>query len=164
MMADSIMIVSPADVELTDSLEPITPGWILSGNPVSRMKTIARSYDWTTNIDVWECDAGSFKWHFSRDEVIFAVSGEAFMLNENGGETRFGAGDVGFFRAGTCCTFRVPVGFRKVAVLREPLWQPIGFVLKVWNNLLRTIRPGGKSSPVGLGETGAKTAAQMSNS
>lgn len=72
------------------------------------------------------------------------VSGEAFMKTENG-ERRFGPGDLGFFPAGTSCTWRVPEGIRKIAVLREPMWRPLGFALKVCHKLLRTIGLAGKS-------------------
>jgi uncharacterized protein len=163
-MSNSMMVVTPREVELPSQLEPISPDWVLSGTPVSRSKTLVRSNDWASNIDVWECNAGRFEWHYSKDEVIFVVSGEAFMLNETGEETRFGPGDVGFFSAGTSCTWRVPVGIRKVAVLREPMWRPIGFGLKVWNKLLRTLGLSGKFTHVGLHENHAKPVTGLSNS
>jgi hypothetical protein len=73
------------------------------------------------------------------------VSGEAIMTNETGEERRFGAGDIGFFPAGTSCTWLVPDHIRKVAVLKETMWRPLGFGLKVWNKLLRTVGLSGKS-------------------
>ena len=68
------------------------------------------------------------------------VSGEVFITNEKGEEQRLGPGDLGFFPAGSSCVWRVPVCVRKIAVLRECWWRPLGFGLKVWKRLLRVAR------------------------
>ena len=99
-----------------------------------------RSHDLVSHILVWECTAGRFNWHYKQDESVVVVSGEAFMINENGEESRFATGDVGFFPAGTSCTWCVPSSFRKIALVREPMWQPLGFAVKAWNKLLRLVR------------------------
>ncbi len=65
------------------------------------------------------------------------VSGEAIMTNEKGEERRLGPGDIGFFPAGTTCTWWVPDHIRKIAVVKENIWRPLGFGVKVWNNLMR---------------------------
>jgi uncharacterized cupin superfamily protein len=136
-MAKSIVIATPATFELGTQTQPITPSWVLTGSPVSRTKSVARSYDWTENIVVWDCTAGRFQWHYSQDETAVVISGEAFILNEQGEERRLGPGDVVFFPAGTSCTWRVPDSIRKIAVVRETLWRPLGFGLKAWKKLLR---------------------------
>jgi uncharacterized cupin superfamily protein len=139
----SIMVADPSTVELAS--EPIPQEWILSGSPVARSKSMVRSRDWTSTVVVWDCTAGRFRWHYGQDEVILVVSGEAFLLLENGDERRFGAGDVGFFPAGTTATWRVADYIRKVAVVRETVWRPLGFCLKVWKKLLRMAGLSGKS-------------------
>jgi len=139
----SIMVTNPATVELDP--EPIPQEWILSGAPVSRCKNLVRSRDWTSTVVVWDCTSGRFRWHYSQDETILVISGEAFLLLENGDERRFGAGDVGFFPAGTTCTWRVAENIRKVAVVRETMWRPLGFCLKAWKKLLRIVGLSGKS-------------------
>ena len=136
-MPKSVVMATPAAVDLEPYPEPVASEWILSGTPNAWCKLLVTSDDHTTRITVWECTAGRFHWHFSQDEVLVAISGEAFMINEKGDECRFGAGDVGFFPAGTSCTFRVTERFRKVAVLRESMWRPLGFGLKAWNKFLR---------------------------
>ena len=143
-MSKSIVTATPATLEL-DEPGSIPQDWILSGQPETRSKMLGRSHDWTSNIVVWECTAGGYKWHYNQDEVIIVISGEGFMTNEKGEERRFGPGDVGFFPAGTTCTWRHPDHFRKVAVLKEAIWRPLGFGLKVWNKLLRTVGLTGKS-------------------
>jgi uncharacterized cupin superfamily protein len=136
-------MATPANVELNP--EPIPQEWILSGEPVARGKNLVRSRDWTSTVVVWDCTAGSFRWHYSQDEAILVISGEAFLMLENGTERRFGPGDVGFFPAGTTCTWRVAEYIRKVAVLRESMWQPLGFCLKIWKKFLRVVGLAGKS-------------------
>ena len=139
----TIMVADPATLDLAP--EPIPQERILSGAPVARSKNLVRSRDWTSTVVVWDCTAGRFSWHYGQDEVILVVSGEAFLLLENGEERRFGAGDVGFFPAGTTATWRVAEYIRKVAVVRETIWRPLGFCLKVWKKLLRTLGLSGKS-------------------
>jgi hypothetical protein len=106
---------------------------------------VVRSHDWTSNIDVWECTAGSFHWHYSKDEAVIVVSGEAFITNEKGEERRLGPGDLGFFPAGTSFTWRIPERVRKIAVLHETMWRPLGFGLKVYKKLLRITGIAGES-------------------
>jgi uncharacterized protein len=139
----SIVMTVPTNVELDP--EPLPQEWILSGAPVARSKILVRSRDWTSSVVVWDCTAGSFTWHYSQDETIFVISGEAFLQLENGSERRFGPGEVGFFPAGTTCTWRVAESIRKVAVLRESMWRPLGFCLKAWKKLLRMVGLSGKS-------------------
>src|SRR5271169_2633108 len=100
-MSKAIVTAIPSTVDLQP--EPIPPEWILSGTPEARSQTLVRSDDWASHIVVWDCTPGRFTWHYSSDEVLLVVSGEAFLLNEKGEECRFGPGDLGFFPAGTSC-------------------------------------------------------------
>ena len=136
-MPQPMLSVNPATVELQP--EPIPPEWILSGAPVARSHKLLTSHDWTSTIVVWDCTAGHFTWRYGQDEVILVVSGEAFLINDKGEERRFGPGDIGFFPAGTLATWRVADYIRKVAVLRETMWRPLGFILKVSKKLLRIV-------------------------
>lgn len=140
----SLLIFEPTVVELVP--ETIPAGWVLSGSPSPRGRVLARSKDWTASVVVWECSAGSFRWHYAREETIFVISGAAFLLKENGEERRFGPGEVGYFPAGTTCTWRVDDHIRKVAVLRETMWSPLGIAVKAWKKLLRTAGLSGKSA------------------
>jgi len=137
-MSKSIVVATPATLDL-DQPGSIPADWILSGQPETRSKMLGRTNDWTANLVVWECTAGGYKWHYNQDELILVISGEGFMTNDKGEERRFGPGDLGFFPAGTTCTWRHPDHFRKVALLKEAMWRPLGFALKVWNKVLRTV-------------------------
>jgi len=139
----SIVVATPATVELEP--EPIPSDWIVSGSPEARCKKMVRSRDWTSHIVVWDCTPGSFNWHYGMDEAIVIISGEAFMINHKGEERRFGPGDLAFFPAGSSCTWRVTQHLRKVGILRESMWRPLGLGLKVWHKLLRIVGLAGKS-------------------
>ena len=132
---ESIVLANAPTIDLEP--EPIPSEWILGGKPQARCKKLVRSRDWTSHIVVWDCTPGQFKWHFTMDEAIIVISGEAFMINENGEERRFGPGDLGFFPAGSSCKWRVSQHFRKIGVLREPLWRPLGLCVKAWHKLLQ---------------------------
>ena len=139
----SVVMATPTEVEL--SPEAIPKEWISGGTPSARAKILVRSRDWTSSVVVWDCTAGSFRWHYSQDETVLFISGEAFLMMENGEERRFGPGDLGFFPAGTTCLWRVADYVKKVAVLRESMWPPLGVCLKAWKKLLRVVGLAGKS-------------------
>ena len=140
---DGSVMAAAATVELNP--EPLNPSWILNGKPIARSKVVARSRDWLSSVVVWDCTAGSFRWHYVQDEAIVVISGEAFMLRDDGTEQRLGEGDYAFFPAGSTASWRVDNYIRKVALLREPMWRPLGFALKVGNKLLRNMGLGAAS-------------------
>jgi len=142
-MSTSVVHANPVGIELQP--EPIPPEWILSGEPVARSSKLVTSRDWVSTVVVWDCTAGTFHWHYGQDEVILVISGDAVLLNDKGGERRFGPGDLGFFPAGSVATWRVDNYIRKVAVLRETMWRPVGFLFKVYKKLLRIAGIAGKS-------------------
>lgn len=144
MKLDDVVMGIAADVEL--NLEPINLKSIISGNPVARSKVLARSRDWAFSMVVWDCTAGSFYWHYGQDEAIIVTSGEFYLLGEHGEERCISVGDYAFFPAGSDAKWRVDKYIRKVALLREPIWRPVGLTVKVCNKLLRNVGFGASSS------------------
>jgi uncharacterized cupin superfamily protein len=137
MKLDGVVMGTAETCEL--NLEPINERWILSGKPVARSKVVARAKDWSSSLVVWDCTAGSFCWHYGQDEVIVIISGDLVLLHQDGTERRFSAGDYVFFPAGTVANWRVDNYIRKVAMLKEPVWRPLGFALKACNKFLRSV-------------------------
>jgi uncharacterized cupin superfamily protein len=135
IIAESISRINPEDVDLRP--DPIPTDWILAGAPEARVTKLQTSRDWTSSVVLWECTRGSFRWQYSKDETVFFLAGEAFMTDDSGEEHRFGAGDVAVIAAGTNCKWRVTEPIRKVAVVRETIWRPLGFMLKVSKKLFR---------------------------
>jgi uncharacterized protein len=123
----------------------IPPQWLLSGDPETRSKLLGKTRDRLAYIILWECGAVSYKWHYNQDESYIVLSGEGFMTDEKGVERRYGPGDLAFFPAGTDSTWRHPDHFRKVAVLKDPVWPPLAFALKAINKILTMIGVSSKS-------------------
>jgi len=144
-MSESIVITRPLTFEPGAKAEPVVPAWVLEGVPLTRFWDVVRSRDRTSNIVVWECTAGRFEWHYTSDETVVVISGEVFITTQKGEEQRLGPGDLGFFPAGTSCVWRVPERVRKIAILRQTMWPPLGLVLRIWYRLMRITGLRGKS-------------------
>jgi uncharacterized protein len=134
-MSKSITLAS-ASIMTDLEPSPISADWIVSGTPEARSKLLAKSYDGTTYVMVWECGAGRFNWHYIEDETITVISGEVFITTDKSEERRLGQGDMGFFPAGTSCEWRINDHVRKVAVLRKTLGLPLGLGVRAWYKLL----------------------------
>lgn len=139
MSAKSIIVASPIQFDQGAATEPVSPQLVKTGIPIMRTWRVVRSHDLTSDVVVWECSAGVFECRYSQDETLMVISGEAFIRDEKGQERRLGPGDLGFFPAGTSCIWRVPDRVRKIAVLRETVWRPMGFGVKVWKRLVRIV-------------------------
>jgi uncharacterized protein len=144
MSANSIVLEAVASADLEPA--PISPEWILAGAPEARSKMLVKSRDRTSSITVWECTAGCFNWNYSEDETVVVVSGEVLITTEQGEERRLGQGDMGFFPAGSSCTWRVNDRVKKIAILRKTLPFPVGVCVRAWHKLLRTVGLKGRSS------------------
>jgi uncharacterized cupin superfamily protein len=143
-MSKSVAFASAAT--MTDlEPSPISPDWILSGTPVARRRLLAKSYDGTAYVTVWECTAGRFMWHYVEDETVTIISGEAFITTDQGEERRIGQGDMAFFPAGTSYQWRINDRVRKVAVLRKTLGLPLGIGVRAWYKLLNIAGLTGRS-------------------
>jgi len=142
-VSESIFSSTLADVKLEPGSIPAE--WLLGGEPETRSKLLGKSRDQLAYIMLWECGAVSYKWHYTMDEAYIVLSGEGFMTDEKGVERRYGPGDVAFFPAGTNATWRHPDHFRKVAVLKDSVWRPVGFGVKVCMKLSKALGLSGKS-------------------
>jgi uncharacterized cupin superfamily protein len=143
-MPKSIVIAAADTADLAPA--PVSPDWVLNGTPEARSKELARSHDRTAYVMVWDCTAGRFNWHYSKDETVVVISGEAFVTNENGEERRLGPGDIVFFPAGSSSTWRVTNYIKKVAFLRHTMPRPLGFGVLAWNKLLQIVGLNGRSA------------------
>jgi len=137
-MPQPIVLVAAGASELKPA--PIPTDWILDGMPEPRNKELAKSRDRSATVIDWSCTAGRFTWTYAEDEILVIVSGEAFITDEHGREQRLGPGDMGFFPAGSSCTWRVTDHVRKFAMVRTTLPGPLMFALRVWNRVRRLFR------------------------
>jgi hypothetical protein len=100
-----------------NSLEPspISPDWILEGNPEAKCKNLSQIGDCWTVIDHWSCTKGKFVWHYFFDETILILEGEAMIVDENGVEYLAVPGTTVSFPDGSKATWTVPEYVRKIA-------------------------------------------------
>lgn len=124
-------------VEMQQSYEPINPDWVIGGQPRSRHKKLSSTDDNASHVFLWECTAGTFNWHYEKDEVIFVLSGEAWITDGEGQEHHVGSGGYVFFPAGATCRIRVESHLRKIAFLRETMSFPEAVALKALNKVKR---------------------------
>ena len=139
MGARSIIVASPVQFNQGCVTERVSPGLVKNGDPLMRIWKILRSHDFTEDVVVWECTAGIFECRYRQDETLMVIDGEAFITDEKRQERRLGPGDLAFFPAGSSSIWRVPERIRKIAVLRETVWRPIGLGLKAWKRLSRML-------------------------
>lgn len=130
-MSHPVVFAAPADIELAPN--PINPDWIIEGKPVARARRLAQSADGTSSVMAWSCTPGQFAWHYAVDETVHIISGEVIVTDEQGRVHRLGPGDMAFFPAGSHSVWLVTKEVRKLAVCRQSVPRPLGFVLRAWN-------------------------------
>lgn len=149
MPQHAFMVSAPAlDSELwTNNAElspaPITPEWIIDGQPVARNRLIFASSDGTSSTYLWDCTAGRFNWYYDVDETVCLLVGEITLVDAAGTRHHLRAGDVFTFQAGTRFEWTVPSYVRKIAFIHSPLSRKILLVRRIFNGLKRLL-PGGR--------------------
>jgi uncharacterized cupin superfamily protein len=138
VMSKSVVIAAAASADLR--LDSMPRSMILDGAPRSGNRILAQSADGTAIVWVWECSVGRFIWHYSCDETVYVISGEAFVTSESGGEERrFGAGDMVFFPGGCSYIWRITEPVKKVAVTRKDLPCALGFAVRVGHKIAQIV-------------------------
>jgi hypothetical protein len=150
LVPQPVVFAVPADTELAPA--PIPSHWITEGTPVAKSKRLGTSADGTASIMAWSCTPGRFTWRYRVDEVVHVVSGEISVTDENGQSRRLGPGDMVFFPAGSVSHWHVIKEVRKLAVCRQSMPRPFGFVLRAWNKLAAMLAsPGEEGDPLDSG-------------
>ena len=106
-------------VNLTPS--PIEPSWIIEGNPVAKSCALSHSADGTASTIVWQCSEGKFNWYYDFDETILVLEGSIVLENDTMGPTRYGPGDVIFFKDGAHAKWHVEGRVKKLASAARPI-------------------------------------------
>jgi uncharacterized cupin superfamily protein len=132
-----VVVANPATVELSPS--PFPAEWVLDGTPQAQATAIAHSQDGAMTVIAWSCSKGRFRWNYQVDEMAHILSGEVFITDQSGIERRLGPGDTVFFRAGTSNVWLITQDIRKVAVCHVAVPKLVGFGLRIWNKLCRTV-------------------------
>jgi uncharacterized cupin superfamily protein len=150
----SIMI-SPALIETASLVvnlapRPIEPAWIIEGHPVAQCSILSKSADGLATTMVWQCSEGKFNWYYDFDETILILEGSVVLESDTMPATRYGPGEVIFFRDGAHARWHVEGHVRKLAFCRKTQPVLVGFALRVFSKLKRTLLPAGKRQVASL--------------
>jgi uncharacterized protein len=116
---------------------PIDPSWIIEGNPVAQSCVLWQSADGLASTIVWECSEGRFNWYYDFDETILILEGSIVLESDTMSPTRYGPGDVVFFRDGAHARWHVEERVRKLAFCRTTQPYVLGFALRAFNKIKR---------------------------
>lgn len=134
--------VSHIAANLTPS--PIEPSCIIDGNPVAQASVLSKSADGQAWTIVWQCSEGKFNWYYNFDETLVILEGSIVIETDAMPPSRYGPGDVIFFREGAHAKWHVERNVRKLAFCRKS--QPIllSFALRAFSKVKRTFLPAPK--------------------
>jgi hypothetical protein len=135
-------------VDLTP--RPIEPSWIIEGNPVAQCSVLSTSADGLASTMIWQCSEGKFNWHYDFDETVLILEGSIVLENDTMRPTRYGPGDVIFFKDGAHAKWHVEGHVRKLAFCRKTQPVLLGFALRAISKIKRTLMPAGKRQHTSL--------------
>ena len=98
--------------------DPINASGIIAGDPIARSKLLHLTPDKHYSVALWDCTAGTFRWHYYYDEVVHILEGEVTVHEDNGNVLTLQAGDIALFPRGASNVWTVPHYVRKVAINR----------------------------------------------
>ena len=132
---------------------PIDPSWIIEGNPVAQSCVLSQSADCLASTLVWECSEGKFNWYYDFDETILILEGSIVLENDTMSPTRYGPGDVVFFRHGAHARWHVEGRVRKLAFCRTTQPYVLGFAVRAFNKIKRIVFLSEKRGAASLAST-----------
>ena len=147
-MSRALIEIAKLTVDLTP--RPIEPSWIIEGRPDARWCVLSKSADGLASTMVWHCTAGKFNWYYDFDETILILDGGIVLESDTMPPTRYGPGDVIFFKDGAHARWHVESHVKKLAFCRktQPVW--LGFALRVVLKLKKMFLPAGDRQPASL--------------
>jgi uncharacterized protein len=142
--------VQAANTTLKLKPSPIEPSWIVEGNPIAQASLISKSADGLAWTVVWQCSEGKFDWYYDVDETLLILEGSIVLESDTMPPTRYGPGDTIFFRNGAHARWHVEGRVRKLAFCRKtpPVW--VGFGLRLFSKIKRTIMPARSRKAISL--------------
>src|ERR1700687_2332826 len=143
-------LIETANLAVNLTPRPIEPSWVIEGNPFAQSSVLSKSADGTASTMVWQCSEGKFNWYYDFDETILILEGSIVLENAAMAATRYGPGDVIFFKDGAHARWHVEGHVRKLAFCRNTQPAMLGLALRVFSKLKRTVMPSGKRQPASL--------------
>ena len=146
----SLALIETANIVVNLTPKPIEPSWIIEGNPVAQWCVLSKSTDGLASTMVWECSEGKFNWYYDFDETILILEGSIVLENDSMHPTRYGPGDVIFFKDGAHAKWHVEGRVRKLAFCRTTQPVFLGFAARVISRIKRILMPSGKRQSASL--------------
>ena len=146
-------MIETTNLVVTLTPRPIEPSWIIEGNPTAEWCVLAKSADGLASTMVWECSKGKFNWYYDFDETILILEGSILLESDTMRPTRYGPGDVIFFRNGAHARWHIEDRVRKLAFCRTTQPFLFSFALRAFNKIKRTLMPSGKRTAASLAST-----------
>jgi uncharacterized protein len=143
-------LIETANLVVNLMPRPIEPSWIIEGNPVAQCSVLSKSADGLASTMVWQCSEGKFNWYYDFDETILILEGAIVVESDTMAPTRYGPGDLIFFRDGAHAKWHVEGHVKKLAFCRKTQPVLLGFALRVFSKIKRTLMPAGKRQPASL--------------
>ena len=124
-MPSALIEIAKIAADLTP--RPIESSWIIEGNPQASSSILSTSGDGVACTIVWHCTEGRFDWYYDFDETILILEGSIVLESDDLAPTRYGPGDVIFFKDGAHARWHVEGHVKKLAFCRktQPAW--LGF-------------------------------------
>jgi uncharacterized cupin superfamily protein len=139
MPASSRALIEVAKTASNMTPSPIENSWIIEGNPVAQSSILSKSVDGQAWTVVWQCSAGKFHWHYSIDETILILEGTIVIEADGMPPTRYGPGEVIFFKEGAHAKWYVEVQVRKLAFCRRTTPVLLSFAMRLVSKIKRTL-------------------------
>jgi uncharacterized cupin superfamily protein len=143
-------LIETGNVVTSLTPRPIEPSWIIEGNPVAQSSVLSKSADGLASTIVWQCSEGKFNWFYDFDETILILEGSIVLENDGMRPTRYGPGDVVFFKDGAHARWHVEGHVKKLAFCRKTQPLVLAFALRAFSKIKRTLMPSGKRQPASL--------------
>jgi hypothetical protein len=147
-MSRALIEIAKTTVDLTP--RPIEPSWIIEGKPDATWNVLSQSADGLASTMVWHCTPGKFNWYYDFDETVLILEGGIVLESDTMPPTRYGPGDVIFFKDGAHARWHIESHVKKLAFCRktQPVW--LGFALRVVLKLKKMLLPAGNRQPASL--------------
>src|SRR4051794_3877278 len=100
---------------------PIPAAQVIDGAPVARSCDLHSSREAGVSMNLWDCTAGRFHWHYGSDELVEILEGEVRVSDVDGRQRVLRAGDTAHFPAGTSFVWEVPEYVKKLAIHRAAM-------------------------------------------
>jgi uncharacterized cupin superfamily protein len=150
----SSALIETANLVVKLAPRPIEPSWIIEGNPDAQCSVLSQSADGLASTMIWQCSEGKFNWYYDFDETILILEGSIVLESDTTPPTRYGPGDVIFFKDGAHARWHVEGHVRKLAFCRKTQPVLLGLALRVISKIKRTLIPAGKRQAAGLMASG----------